>query len=710
MKSLILLLCLFLKIFSFSEELNSQEKNWIKENSKKEIPVNYIRIANEDVFAYMGKESGNVEGVYRDFFDEVSKKTDLKFQINIVSRKEVLEQIKKEDNSIYLKLSQNSEREKHFNFGNIFDSFEIVMIGNSEIETDFDRNLSGKKIGILPRTSEENCFRKAYAYEKYIPIEVSSIEEGFKKLYSGEIDYFIGKSEYLRATDKYVASLSKIDKEYFSFAVRKNYPELFSIIEKETKQYSGEKLIKSIRSHRVKYFKEAIKDDPDHDAVKKRYHSLKVMLSEEKYYMPFYYYSKGEYYGYIPEFYRSIGKILDLPVQFIRREDSIKNPEDYHIKAMDIKLFKGQWDFHKFYRGNVAIVGRQESDYILEKHELKNYKVAVKKSDLIKSENSVETDSYEKSIQDVAKGKIDYLVGDFRVLSSLMSNFHLGNKIKIAGYFPAEFYITSTINEGNEELSRLMVKIGKPFLGERHVLENDLKKSTIISPDYGKTLFFITVTLGISLFFFFHIKKMKVEEIKRERMMNSLIESFEMANYYSDEDTGHHILRINRYAGFLAEKFGCSRSFVKNISKYSSLHDIGKIGISENILKKPEKLTTEEREEIKKHVEIGYNLTRKMNAGIMAENIARYHHERWDGQGYLSGLKGKKIPLEARIVALVDIYDALRQKRIYKEGFSHVKSVEIIREESGKALDPQLVKLFLKYNREFDEIYNSEIR
>lgn len=434
------------------------------------------------------------------------------------------------------------------------------------------------------------------------------------------------------------------------------------------------------------------------------------MLSEEKYHMPFYYYSKGEYHGYIPEFYRSIGKILNLPVQFIRKGDPEKNQEDYHIKAMDVKIFKGQWDSHKFYRGKIALVGKQGSDYIQEKHELKNYRVAVKEPNLMISENNLKTDSYEKSIQEVAKGKIDYLMGDFRVLSNLMSNFYLGNKVKIAGYLPEELYFTSTIKEGNEELSRLMMKIGKPFLGERHVLENALKKSTIISPDYGKNLFFISVILIVSLFFSYHIKRMKIEEIKRENMMNSLIESFEMANYYSDEDTGHHILRINRYAGFLAEKFGCSRSFVKNISKYSSLHDIGKIGISEKILKKSEKLTEEEREEIKKHVEIGYNLTRKMNAGIMAENIARYHHERWDGQGYISGLKGKKIPLEARIVALADIYDALRQKRIYKDGFSHEKSVEMIKEESGKALDPQLVKLFLKYNMEFDEIYNSEIR
>ena len=93
----------------------------------------------------------------------------------------------------------------------------------------------------------------------------------------------------------------------------------------------------------------------------------------------------------------------------------------------------------------------------------------------------------------------------------------------------------------------------------------------------------------------------------------------------------------------------------------------------------------------------------------MAENIARYHHEKWNGKGYPRGLKGLEIPLEARIVSIVDVYDALRQKRVYKDGFTHEKAIEIIRSESGKSFDPNVVKVFLENEFKFERLFNSHI-
>lgn len=712
MKIYFLLLFFLLKSLMFSITFTSQEERWISENRDKTIEVNYVYVTFGDVFGYFDK-NGKVQGIYQDFFREIEHKTGLKFQVNLISREDVWARMENTDSSIYLKLSKNSEREKTLTFGEIFHSYEIVMIGNSPFEPYFDQNLSGKKIGILPRTSEENHFRENYVYDQYIPVAVSTIDDGFKKLYAGEIDYFLGKTEYLRETDKFIASLSRVDKGNYTFAISKNYPEIFSIVEKEMGLYSENRLVDSIRDHRVKYFRENIREHPDYKAVKENYDVIKVLLSNEGYYMPFYYYSEGEYFGYLPEFYKSIGKILDIPIEFVRKEEVLDSGlKNYHIKAMDINIFTGEWDYHKYYRGKVAIIGKKDSDFILDTQELNKYRIGMKnptKEIKQRFKKTIGINSYEEAIKDVSKGKMDYLIGDFQILSSLMGNYHLGNKVKIAGYLPYEIYITSSVEEGHEDLKSIMKKIGKPFLGENHVLNDAMKKSTIINPDHSKNFLFVGIILFISIFFWFHVKKMEAEEKKRENMMNSLIESFEMANYYNDEDTGNHIVRINRYAGVLAEKAGCSRSFVKDISKYSSLHDIGKIGIPEIILKKPGKLTDEEMKGMKKHVDIGYTLTRKMNAGVMAENIARYHHEKWDGKGYLWGLAGEKIPLEARIVALVDVYDALRQKRVYKEGFSHKKSLEIISEESGKSFDPYLVNVFIRFNMEFDEIFSNHM-
>ncbi|MGL6120731.1 MAG: HD-GYP domain-containing protein, partial [Fusobacteriaceae bacterium] len=201
------------------------------------------------------------------------------------------------------------------------------------------------------------------------------------------------------------------------------------------------------------------------------------------------------------------------------------------------------------------------------------------------------------------------------------------------------------------------------------------------------------------------LKKVTFAQLKEKRITKALIRSFEAANELNDEDTGNHILRVSMYSKFLAQQLKCSSKFVKDIGEYASLHDVGKIGISDAILKKPGKLTQKEFEEMKQHVILGKKLIDTMELGSIASNIALYHHERWNGNGYCHGLKSTNIPLEARIVALADVYDALRQKRVYKEDFSHEKTVEIIRKESGEHFDPNIVNIFLEFNKEFDNIF-----
>ncbi|MGL5984926.1 MAG: HD-GYP domain-containing protein, partial [Cetobacterium sp.] len=161
------------------------------------------------------------------------------------------------------------------------------------------------------------------------------------------------------------------------------------------------------------------------------------------------------------------------------------------------------------------------------------------------------------------------------------------------------------------------------------------------------------------------------------------------------------------YSKFLAEKLKCPYKFIQEVGEYASLHDVGKIVISDSILKKPGKLTLDEFEEMKKHVILGRNLVEMMELGSIAENIALYHHERWNGKGYCHNLQGEEIPLEARIVALSDVYDALRQKRVYKDGLSHEEAVSIIKSESGEHFDPAIVKVFLEFNLEFDKIFKN---
>jgi putative two-component system response regulator len=176
-----------------------------------------------------------------------------------------------------------------------------------------------------------------------------------------------------------------------------------------------------------------------------------------------------------------------------------------------------------------------------------------------------------------------------------------------------------------------------------------------------------------------------------------------------DDDTGRHLERVQTWCKLLATRCGEQTShraeadavFAENIVHASPLHDIGKVGIRDSVLLKPGKLTSNEFDEMKTHTTRGARTLEAVqgnypnNAFVrMGIEIARWHHERWDGKGYPDGLSGTDIPLSARIMAVADVYDAMRSNRCYRPALSHEKSSEIIFEGSGSHFDPDVVQAF----------------
>ena len=190
-----------------------------------------------------------------------------------------------------------------------------------------------------------------------------------------------------------------------------------------------------------------------------------------------------------------------------------------------------------------------------------------------------------------------------------------------------------------------------------------------------------------------------------------MLESLLQASKLKDNDTGNHAERLNLYCKEFSEYLfkldiypQITPDFIDNISFLAAIHDVGKIGTPDYILQKTSKLTDIEWEVMKEHTINGALIVSSYPIA-MAKEITLSHHERWDGSGYPFKLEGEMIPLSARIVAIADVYDALRMKRSYKEERTHAETVEYIIDNEGKHFDPQLIKYFKRIHPAFDKVW-----
>jgi putative two-component system response regulator len=252
----------------------------------------------------------------------------------------------------------------------------------------------------------------------------------------------------------------------------------------------------------------------------------------------------------------------------------------------------------------------------------------------------------------------------------------------------------------------------------RHAVEKELERARLIreNREYRSHL-----EEMVSL----RTRQLEEAYLKLEQNYTLVIRSLGRAAEFRDNNTSEHVVRVSKYSRLLAQACGLPDQTVELIQLASLMHDIGKIATPDHILFKPGKLDNDEWRQMQNHCEVGVSILdsspddeiglyslgaseevmtssdRESELLIMARIIAACHHERWDGKGYPHGLKGEETPIEARIVSLADIYDAVSCSRAYKEAFEESECQQVIRDEAGISLDPHLVELFFANIEDF---------
>ncbi|MEG2789816.1 MAG: HD domain-containing phosphohydrolase [Romboutsia sp.] len=689
----------------YNVKLDKEEKEWIENNKGKEIVAKCI----PDNGIYYTEDKNQTFGVFNDLEDYIKKL----YGINIVTKKNPKEadilwalEINNVDNKKYI-----STKQYDFDSLKIYTSKKIKSL----------KDIGNRKIAI-----HESFNKTQSAYKKNINFVIVDDVSKIKKMYeNGEVFGFIIGSSALKYLDispekqLYSKDISKnINLQILAYTKEDRI--LRNLIEKALSSVSQDKMNEIRINNQLKYIKYKLNLT---DKEKRWLSEHKKIPMKIKYkFKPYYFENKlNKKSGILNEYINRVEYILG--VNFVEDEDVVpqiyfgvnKKEEISH----DLELMKPYNSY------NLSIYSKYEM-VVDSVSQLEGFKIGVVKnldkvyldSKIIYGEVKLYND-YDDMLYALEKDEIDYFVGDNLTMQYYTKN-NITEDIFDVGVLDSIFYEYIGIDKNNDILVSIMKKLDNNINTEVLPKYNKNNMKNIDTIDYIFIIQIIVIFVVLILLSYIYIlrlrKHIKVKEelqkdLKKaisnnEDLIMSLVETLEDVNSLNDSDTGNHIERISKYCEKIVRRISVDENFIKEVTYFSSLHDIGKVAICDSILKKPGKLTDEEMDIMKTHVSAGYDIIKKNNLSNVANNIILYHHERYDGEGYLSGLKGEEIPIEARIVAIADVYDALRMERCYKSGFSHEKSMDIIVSERGKQFDPKLVDILVEINEEFDIIFN----
>ena len=382
-----------------------------------------------------------------------------------------------------------------------------------------------------------------------------------------------------------------------------------------------------------------------------------------------------------------------------------------------------------------AIFSNTEETTTYSLEDLPNISVGVQKNSshhsFLLDETSITPTTYdelEDALYSLSENNIDVLVGNLATTAYTIKQLNItnieidsivsteGNKLAFAVNKDMPL-LTSIINKGLSSITQEeKLEINDKWIGI--TLQSDGVNLQRIFMIVGIIISVILIVVGLISWWNYQLQKVvrertselneKVIELKESRI--DLVHRLGKAAEYNDRDTGLHVVRVSNYSRILAKKIGLDEEKCEMIALVAPMHDVGKIGIEDSILKKPGKLSDAEFEKMKEHTSIGEIILfseDKDNLLYHAAIMALEHHEKWNGTGYPNGLKGENINIIARICAIADVFDALTSARTYKKAWSFDEAYDFIVSEKSKHFDPKLVEAFEETKDQFFHIYTS---
>lgn len=664
------------------------------------IPLNLM-----DMYLYKNLETGKYEGVYAELFEKIDNE-----KLNsdyILSYK-----LESENPEIMIRVADSYEDE-HYNYipTSITYKVSVLVKNNSNIRKISD--LNGLKIAYIPNSRGLKEFEERFSNIEFKKVTVSNEDKGLEALEIGEADAFIvvdwSESNSVESHIRIIESLQYKEQ----IAVREDKPELYNSIKNYITSLSVSNFTNIIKRNRINYYTYLLKDTPNQEIVKNKFKEIKVQLPEAKYALPLYYEKNGKYKGLLPDILKDLETIIGVPFKFTKADGDINAYIIKNQKKMEKYIFSSP-----YYSSDIAIANKKLDSYGASITDLDNKKILVVQNSyfseylphVTKDITVIPVKSVQEGLKRLSAGEGDYFIGFSSIIKGAITNEFLDDKVKIAGTINENMAISLGVKNSEEELSQLVNTIMRSFAVDKTLSDPEANKNILVEKNYKLMMKVAVPTVVFIIILIIVLIKSEKNRKKAEILGNALVETLEMINQLDQEEAGDHAKRLSMYSELLAEKSGLDKKIVSEIKKFAILHDLGKVIVPNEILNKPGKLTAEEFNKVKEHAIVGHKLAEKLGLGSVAENLVKFHHEKWNGLGYPLGLKGSEIPIEGRIVALADTYDTLRQDKAYRPGFSHEKAMQIITEESNISFDPKLVNLFLKNSELFKKIYEENTK